>query len=458
MTAHLTIRTLFALLLFGMLSVDVCTAGLTIDIPVLKDSISQDSLNTARKRVLDDAKVKSQSRDDIQIIIRNVDIANFPRIDIIAEAFAKDGQPLDTLLASDLVVREDGDEKEVISVTKISVDERVPVDFVFVIDVTGTMQEYIDAVKSNIIHFTSSLMRRGIDYRLGLVLFSDIVPRSYEPSGSVVEYLSWMNKVRTTGGGDLKENALEGLATAANMKFRPSANKVVVLITDYNYHQAGEKGQGRTRHTTKSIIDLYKKQEIRAFTITPEHFPEYKEISEETRGANFDIKDAFGKILDNFSSQLTNLYAIQYVSSTRALPDSIEVGILNSRRVELVSKVIPILEIDRKLILKNLLFALNSTELTDSIPELDMIADFMDRKKKVKIQVEGHTDAIGRAAYNMKLSEQRAEAVKKYLVDRGVLPSRIKVKGFGESMPIAPNNTEKGRSLNRRTEIVIVEK
>lgn len=77
----------------------------------------------------------------------------------------------------------------------------------------------------------------------------------------------------------------------------------------------------------------------------------------------------------------------------------------------------------------------------------------------MKIELRGHTDAqnkTGDPEYNTKLSQKRADAVKEALVKRGIAADRITAFGYGESRPVADNNTEDGRSLNRRTEFVII--
>ncbi len=71
------------------------------------------------------------------------------------------------------------------------------------------------------------------------------------------------------------------------------------------------------------------------------------------------------------------------------------------------------------------------------------------------IEVEGHTDNVGSAEYNQKLSEQRANAVLNYLVDRGIDKTRLKAKGFGFDKPVADNDTPEGKAKNRRVELVI---
>lgn len=415
-----------------------------------------DSIQKAQK-VLNEAKIEADKKE-IKINIRNVDISEYPIIKVIVEAFNIYGVPLDTLVADNLAVLENGQKKEVISVEKISINERVPVDFVFVIDKTGSMQTHIDNIRKKVSGFASYLMKRGIDYRLGLVLFSDYIERTYQPTEDVKEFLKWLGRVRASGGYDTKENALDAINKTFNMDFRPSANKVIVLITDAPYHQKGEKGKGVTNYTTETIIDKLQRHDVRVFAIVPPKLSEYKEICEKTRGYTFDIDYPFAAILDNFSSQLTNLYALKYRTAQPAIPDSIEIIIINEKNQQLTKKTIPIVELGRKLIIENMLFNTASSELPGKVKELDVLTQFMLNRKNVVIMVEGHTDNIGSHALNDVLSIKRANSVKDYLISKGVSPHRVKTRGLGERKPIASNNTEFGRKLNRRTEIIIVSK
>ncbi|TNE29240.1 MAG: flagellar motor protein MotB [Bacteroidetes bacterium] len=108
-------------------------------------------------------------------------------------------------------------------------------------------------------------------------------------------------------------------------------------------------------------------------------------------------------------------------------------------------------------VLKNVFFEYDSFELQNpSKIELNRLVGFMELNPDVKIRVDGHTDDEGNAAYNAKLSLDRAEAVKQYLVSQGVSEGRVQVKGFGATVPIADNSTEEGRALNRRTEFTIL--
>ena len=87
--------------------------------------------------------------------------------------------------------------------------------------------------------------------------------------------------------------------------------------------------------------------------------------------------------------------------------------------------------------------------------EIDRIANILIKYPQTVIQVEGHTDSTGTESYNLELSARRAEAVKNLLVQRGVDLSRILTIAFGESAPIASNETDYGRAQNRRVEIKV---
>jgi OOP family OmpA-OmpF porin len=85
---------------------------------------------------------------------------------------------------------------------------------------------------------------------------------------------------------------------------------------------------------------------------------------------------------------------------------------------------------------------------------LNNIENILKKNSGLKIRIEGHTDDIGSAKYNIGLSGKRAKAIKDYLVGKGIEPSRITTKGLGYVQPIADNDTAKGRALNRRAEII----
>ncbi len=89
---------------------------------------------------------------------------------------------------------------------------------------------------------------------------------------------------------------------------------------------------------------------------------------------------------------------------------------------------------------------------------LDDVAQAMKDNPKIKVEVQGHTDSVGNDAFNLKLSQRRAESVRNYLIKKGISSDRMTPKGYGENVPIADNRTKDGRDQNRRVEFVITER
>ncbi|MEQ1438284.1 OmpA family protein [Fontimonas sp. SYSU GA230001] len=106
--------------------------------------------------------------------------------------------------------------------------------------------------------------------------------------------------------------------------------------------------------------------------------------------------------------------------------------------------------------LQNVTFQFNSAALTENAKAvLEPAVRFLTSQPSVRAEIAGHTDSRGSDAYNKKLSLQRADAVRAYLVSRGVSPAQLTAVGYGESRPIDSNDTEEGRTRNRRVELQI---
>ena len=111
-----------------------------------------------------------------------------------------------------------------------------------------------------------------------------------------------------------------------------------------------------------------------------------------------------------------------------------------------------------KIALKNVFFDTNSTTLKpESRVELDKLVVIMKQNPNIRIEIGGHTDNVGTAEYNRRLSEGRAKTTSDYLISQGIPANRLVSKGYGLNNPIATNDTEEGRAINRRTEAKIIE-
>jgi outer membrane protein OmpA-like peptidoglycan-associated protein len=109
-------------------------------------------------------------------------------------------------------------------------------------------------------------------------------------------------------------------------------------------------------------------------------------------------------------------------------------------------------------IIQQIHFAFNkATILKDSWPILDAVAGVLHDNPQMTIEIQGHTDNVGNNAYNLTLSQQRADSVRKYLTTHKVAPARLVAKGYGATQPIVPNTTEVNRALNRRVQFIRTE-
>jgi outer membrane protein OmpA-like peptidoglycan-associated protein/tetratricopeptide (TPR) repeat protein len=117
------------------------------------------------------------------------------------------------------------------------------------------------------------------------------------------------------------------------------------------------------------------------------------------------------------------------------------------------------IEVGNKVILNNIFFNTNKFDIQpESKPELQKLIDFLTFNPTIHIEISGHTDNVGSEQSNQVLSENRAKAVYQYLVNNGISAARLTYKGYGETQPISPNDTDEGKAKNRRTEFKIIAK
>jgi OOP family OmpA-OmpF porin len=114
-------------------------------------------------------------------------------------------------------------------------------------------------------------------------------------------------------------------------------------------------------------------------------------------------------------------------------------------------------DLNKPIVLKNIVFEVDkATLLPESVAELGQLHAFLQENQHLMIFLTGHTDNTHTPAYNRQLSEARAKAVKDWLVEQGIQPGRLRTKGYGDTQPIADNNTETGRQANRRVEFSVL--
>jgi OOP family OmpA-OmpF porin len=169
---------------------------------------------------------------------------------------------------------------------------------------------------------------------------------------------------------------------------------------------------------------------------------------------------------ENTSALKTGDYAVSVVPAQRyrikieapgyvSIAEQLDAGAVSANALEMNFTLQPV-EVGTTVNLKHVLFAQSKAELLpESFRELDQVVEFLQRNPTVAIELAGHTDNRGVHSHNVKLSQARVNAVKNYLVSKGISPKRITGKGYGGLHPIADNDNPETRILNRRVEFVI---
>ncbi len=268
----------------------------------------------------------------------------------------ENGNPVGNLRPDNVKVFEDGKEAKIIDFR--GVGQGRPVDIVFVLDVTESMQPYIDAVKANVIEFAQDLQSNSRDYRLGLVTFEDYVVSSYPDcncayrdsfTSDVKQFTDWVGTLNAGGGGDIPEDQLDALAYAAKFPFRPEAEGIIIIVTDAPPHHDGDgsadsahdqafwdhhtRGVQVTDETGTKVADLLKKNGLTLYAVVPPPFiaPEYQEIVDATHGRSYNIITEEGRF-PSLVREIGHSIATEY-SLTYRTPRPIEDG--TNRSVEL---------------------------------------------------------------------------------------------------------------------------
>src|ERR1700728_1036955 len=268
----------------------------------------------------------------------------------------ENGNPVGNLRPDNVKVLEDGKEAKIIDFR--GVGQGRPVDIVFVLDVTESMQPYIDAVKQNVISFAQDLQANSRDYRLGLVTFEDYVVSAYPDcncayrnsfTSDVKQFTDWVGTLHAGGGGDIPEDQLDALSYAAKFPFRPEAEGIIIIVTDAPPHHDGDgsadsahdqafwdhhtRGAQVTDQTGDKVAALMQKNGLTLYAVAPPPFiaPEYAEIVQSTHGKLFNIvteEDRFPELVREIGPSIATGYSLTY-RTPRPIEDGTE------RKVEL---------------------------------------------------------------------------------------------------------------------------
>lgn len=168
----------------------------------------------------------------------------------------------------------------------------------------------------------------------------------------------------------------------------------------------------------------------------------------DTVQSTYELKLPFGKIY-SISAAAPNYYPLyENVDVQQKINDKIHKDLV----------IVPI-EVGQSIRLNNIFFDPAKAVLKkESFVELDRVSEFFVDNPEIKVEIAGHTDNVGSAATNLKLSQSRAQAVADYIIKKGIPKERVVAKGYGLAKPVATNTTKDGKAKNRRVEFTILDK
>lgn len=248
------------------------------------------------------------------VSVSSIDVSNFPVVKCfvsVTDATLK--RPAQNLISVNFSATEDEADVSSLTVRRMDATSGARADIVFVFDTTGSMDDEIATLKSKAIAFADSLQASGVDYRLGLVTFADEVLQVHDFTNDAAEFKTWIEGLVAQGGGDTKENALEGLASAFRLSYREMTQKIAILITDADYHEAGESGNGTTAYTTDSMISELQEQQMMVNVVGPD-LSQYERISDDSGGQYYNIFGDFADIITRLGAQITSQYVVTFVA------------------------------------------------------------------------------------------------------------------------------------------------
>lgn len=236
---------------------------------------------------------------------------------------------------------------------------------------------------------------------------------------------------------------------------------------------------GKTAYFASDRFNGYGQLDLYAFTLYPEARPiptlyvrgtVYDSLTHQPLSASIDLIDvATDSLITRIHSDIHGQYLVTlpigkiyafHVSHPGYLFYSDQFSLINQKAYRPYEINIPLqpIRLHARMVLKNIFFDFNKYDLKpESKPELDKLVQFLKDNPTLHITIKGYTDSVGTASFNLTLSQHRAEAVMQYLIAHGIQANRLKAVGYGEAQPVASNETEEGRALNRRVEFEITE-
>ena len=344
------------------------------------------------------------------------------------------------------------------TVREYGAQDSIPTSIALAIDQSGSMKGVKEVLDMGTELFIS--LKRDCDF-ISLTGFNEKITTVFGLESDTMAMLrAFRTYARTSQGlfSSVYDGILAALKTLEDVPLEQP--KVCVVFAD------GEENTSMTRNA--DIYEYATRHNISIYCVgfAYANDDELQALSLYTGGKYYRAyskRDLLAIFLDIYRS-LQNYYLVTYVPPEYQSLHMVDVAVAVPGRDTMLSRgqydkspltpLSPTNEFSRMI-----LFAYNKADIdSTSLPLLDELADAMELYERVILEVQGHTDNIGGEAFNQRLSEARAHAVRDALITRGIEPERLRTKGYGLTMPVAPNTTEEGRAQNRRTVFKILRK
>jgi Mg-chelatase subunit ChlD len=343
-------------------------------------------------------------------------------------------------------------------VREFGTNDSIPYNIVLTVDYSGSMS----GVKRAIFEGTEIFVSMKMKYdKIALATFTKDYDLKVPFSGDTAQILNIYRTKRNKGFGYFSA-VYDAIAKSINefQNTDSTVPRVLVIFSD------GDDNYSKTK--VGDLIDKAKKTKIHIFSVAFGYSKDdnLKHISKYTGGKFYKVysKEDLIKVFRDIYMSLRYHYLITYkppefwgyhkIFSYLKVP---------GRKDTLIAEyeygtedMDPLKDIGYEFV-RPILFDFDSAVIKpQSYPIIEELVDAMMTRPNLKLQIEGHTDNIGKPDYNQALSERRAKAVYDALINRGIEANRLRYRGFGMSVPVAPNDTEEGRAKNRRTNFKII--
>lgn len=347
-------------------------------------------------------------------------------------------------------------------VEEISEESRDPYSIAIALDHSSSM----GSGRVRVLRRAVALLLRGISKRdnVGVLSFEDATFVEVPMTASKREWVTRFDSADLSnygGGTAMYDGVVRGVAELK--KGTKGTKRILILFSD--------GGDGSSSATLERAYQYARQEDVTIYTIAygPADVETLSNLASYTGGRMYRIYSSreFLDVFIDLYRRLTRYYRITYtppacaglhtVRPALAIPE-LGVDRLFGEGIYDRSIITPFDSVGSAVLVAIVFDYDKATVQGESIPRIDEVVEAMKRNPGMEIEIRGHTDDAGEEEYNLRLSERRAAAVADLIVKSGINRNRLRVKGFGESRPIVPNDSEENRRKNRRTEFVIIKK